>query len=51
MMENFAKPRCRLGLYLDNVRHIAIKNVKLENVDGDKLIVNHCEKLDQEGLK
>ena len=51
MMENFAKPRCRLGLYLDNVRHIAIKNVKLENVDGEKLIVNHCEKLDQEGLK
>jgi polygalacturonase len=51
MMENFEKPRCRLGLYLDNVRHIAIKNVKLENVDGEKLIVNHCEKLDQEGLK
>ena len=51
MMENFAKPRCRLGLYLDNVRHIAIKNVKLENVDGEKLIVNHCEKLDQEELK
>ena len=51
MMENFAKLRCRLGLYLDNVRHIAIKNVKLENVDGEKLIVNHCEKLDQEELK
>ena len=46
MMENFAKPRCRLGLYLDNVRHISAHGITLEGVDGAKLIVDHCEKLE-----
>ena len=46
IMENFAKERCRLGLYLDNVRSIRLANVSVENAVGDKLIVNHCEKLD-----
>ena len=46
-MENFAKERCRLGLYLDNVKHISIDNVRLEGVDGDKLIADHYETLDK----
>ena len=45
-MENFAKKRCRLGLYLDNVKHISIDNVRLEGVDGEKLIADHYETLD-----
>ena len=48
MMENFAKERCRLGLYLDNVRHIQIRDVKLENEIGDKLIADHYETLETE---
>ena len=48
MMENFAKKRCRLGLYLDNVRHIRIRDVKLENEIGDKLIADHYETLETE---
>ncbi len=42
-MQNFAKERCRLGLYLDNVKRIRIKNVELDGIAGEKLIVDHCE--------
>ena len=45
-MENFAKERCRLGLYLDNVKHIHIDDVRLEGVEGQKLIADHYETLD-----
>ena len=51
MMENFAKPRCRLGLYLDNVKRICIQDVKVEGQEGDKLIANHYETLDAESLQ
>lgn len=46
-MENFAKERCRLGLYLDNVRHIRLENVRLEGVDGKGLIADHYETLEK----
>ena len=49
IMENFAKERCRLGLYLDNVRHIRVENVKLEGVVGDRLIADHYETLETAG--
>ena len=51
IMENFAKKRCRLGLYLDNIRRIAIRNVKLEGVDGKKLIAKHYESLELENFE
>ena len=44
-MENFAEERCRLGLYLDNVRKIVIDNVKLEGVAGENIIVQHNDEL------
>lgn len=47
-MENFAKERCRLGLYLDNVREISIKNVKLNGVEGDAVIADHYETISTE---
>ena len=50
IMENFAKKRCRLGLYLDNVKHIRVKDVTLEGVVGEKLIADHYEKLETDGL-
>ena len=49
IMENFAKERCRLGLYLDNVRHLRVENVKLEGVVGDRLIADHYETLETAG--
>ena len=49
-MENYAKERCRLGLYLDNVRNIEIDQVQLRGVDGPKLIADHYEALRSENL-
>ncbi len=50
-MQNFAEERCRLGLYLDNVREISIKNVSLSGVEGEHVIADHYEKISTEGLK
>ncbi len=48
IMENFAKERCKLGLYFDNVRHIAIRDVELSGVEGERVIADHYEKLDDD---
>ncbi len=48
IMENFAKERCRLGLYFDNVRHIRVKGVTLTGVDGEKVLADHYETLEIE---
>lgn len=45
-MQNFAEKRCKLGLYLDNVRSIKVRDVKLDGVVGDKLIAGHYETID-----
>ena len=50
-MENFAEPRCRLGLYLDNVRSVHAVNVRLAGVDGEKLIARHVERLESDGFE
>lgn len=46
IMENFAKERCRLGLYFDNVRRIRIDDTTLEGVDGRKLIADHYDTIE-----
>ena len=51
IMENFARERCRLGLYLDNVRRIRIKNVSLSGVEGEKLIAAHYEEITKDGFE
>ena len=48
-MQEFAEERCRLGLYLDNVREISLKNVKIEGAAGEKVIANHYETISHEG--
>lgn len=50
IMKNFAKEECRLGLYLDNVRKIRVRNVRVEGCEGPKLIASNCERLDAPGL-
>ena len=47
IMENFAKQRCRLGLYFDNVRRIRVADTSLEGVDGQKLIAEHYESIEK----
>ena len=41
-MQSFAQPRCRLGLYLDNVKRVCVKNTRLSGVVGEALVTEHC---------
>ncbi len=50
-MENFAKERCRLGFYLDNVRKIRIRQVRMSGVEGEKLIADHYEDIEMENFE
>ena len=50
IMENFARERCRLGFYLDNVRRVRMEDCSLEGEEGEKLIVNHCGELSASGF-
>ena len=50
-MKEFAEECCRLGLYLDNVRDIAIKNVQLDGETGKKIVVDHYETITTEGFE
>ncbi len=50
-MQNFAEERCRLGLYLDNVTKIQVKNVTLRGVDGEGLIVRHSGEVVTDGFE
>ena len=47
-MQNFAKERCRLGFYLDHVKHISLRGVSLEGALGEKIIADHYEDLREE---
>ena len=41
-MQNFAKERCRLGLYFENVKKVRLKNVSLVGAEGDEIIAQSC---------
>ncbi|MBR6376188.1 MAG: glycoside hydrolase family 28 protein [Oscillospiraceae bacterium] len=49
-MQNFAENRCRLGLYLDNIREVSIRNVTVSGAEGEPLLANHCDHITTEGL-
>lgn len=49
-MKNDNEEQCRLGLYLDNVNTVWIKNVSLDGVDGQPLVALHCESIVTEKL-
>lgn len=50
-MQNFAEERCRLGLYLDNVKRIRVKNVTLSGARGEPLIAAHYNDIETEGFE
>ena len=50
-MQNFAEPKCRLGLYLDNVTEVTVKNVTVTGAEGDGLVTNHCGNITTEGFE
>lgn len=51
IMENFAKERCRLGLYLDNVRRIRVEHVRVSGAEGKALLADHYEEIHTEDLR
>ncbi len=50
-MKNQNQEQCRLGLYLDNVRTIRVKNVKLHGVEGKALVADHYESVETENFE
>ena len=50
-MKEFAEECCRLGLYLDNVKDIVVKNVTLDGEAGKKLVADHYETITAEGFE
>ena len=50
-MKNQNADQCRLGLYLDNVRKIRVKNVKLQGVEGAALVADHYEEVSTEDFE
>ncbi|MBD5095075.1 MAG: glycoside hydrolase family 28 protein [Subdoligranulum sp.] len=50
-MQNHAMERCRLGLYLDNVKKIVVKNVKLHGAQGPALAASHYETVETENFE
>lgn len=45
IMQNFAEPVCKMGMYLDNVETLIIKNITIEGNDGDKIIAKNVKKI------
>ena len=50
-MRNHNEARCRLGLYLENVRQVLVKNVKLSGVEGEALTAENCGDVDAQDLE
>ncbi len=49
-MQNDAVKRCRLGLYLNNVNEVFVRNVTVCGAQGGALVCENCGKVSQEGL-
>lgn len=49
-MQNDSSPKCRLGLYFNNVGRVMIENVKIQGADGPALITENCCQVEKNGL-
>lgn len=47
-MKNQNQEQCRLGLYLDNVETVRVKNVALRGVEGRALVTRNCGRVETE---
>ena len=41
IMQNFAEPVCKMGMYIDNVETLKVKNITIEGNEGDSLIAKN----------
>lgn len=49
-MQNDAVPRCRLGLYFNNVQQVCIEDVVIRGAQGPALITEHCALVETKNL-
>ncbi len=50
-MQNDAVKRCKLGLYLNNVKKVCVDDVVVSGVEGQLLIAENCGEVAAEGLR
>lgn len=50
-MQNDAVPRCKLGLYLNNVGEVCVRNVTVRGAEGGALLCENCGNVKAEELK
>ena len=50
-MQNDAVKRCKLGLYLSNVRRVHVRDTVIRGAEGPALVTENCEEVTQENLR
>lgn len=45
IMQNFAEPVCKLGMYIDNVETLTVTNITIEGHEGEDLIAKNVSKI------
>lgn len=45
IMKNFAEPVCKMGMYLDNVETLILRNIEIEGHEGEKIIASNVKKI------
>jgi hypothetical protein len=44
-MKNFMEDVCKIGMYLDNVETLILKDVSVEGAEGEDVIANNVGKI------
>ena len=50
-MQNDAVKRCKLGLYLNNVKKVTVRNTVIAGCEGQALVTENCECVQTENLR
>ena len=50
-MQNDAVKRCKMGLYLNNVKKVCIEDVVVQGAEGDLMITENCTQVQAAGLR
>lgn len=45
IMKNFAEPVCKMGIYVDNVETLTVKNVLIDGAEGEDVIINNVKNI------
>ena len=50
-MQNDAVKRCKLGLYLNNVKKVVVRDSVIKGCEGNALVTENCECVQTQGLR